>query len=342
MKTTEEEVEEPEEIDLMLVSDVGDSAKMRKIHEHEQDKKRLKNIFKGLKFFINREVPREPLVFIIRCFGGKVSWDKSCFVGSTFDEDDETITHQIVDRPSMGKQYISRDYIQPQWIFDSVNQSKLLPTNKYFLGVALPPHLSPFVNPDREENDYVPPEEKALRDPNLIITHEQSDDEDETTAEKLAEPELDFALEKAFREENKEIHMATAKNDGKSKKMEEDSDEEPADVSDMLGNSGDEEEGATPKAAKRELTKDQKRAAEKQKMAVKSGKVFKVDNKKEKKLTQQELKLRAKMVKSRHKKLYFKLLDQREKSSKEMKLLDTKRKQIDAKKKKAKAAKAKK
>jgi len=71
----------------------------------------LKNLFKGIKIFINREVPREPLVFILRCFGGEVSWDKLLFVGATFDENDETITHQIVDRPSMIKQYISRYYI---------------------------------------------------------------------------------------------------------------------------------------------------------------------------------------------------------------------------------------
>jgi len=336
IKTTEEEVEEPEEMDLQLISNEGDSVKVRKMHEREQEKNRLKTLFKGLKFFINREVPREPLVFIIRCFGGKVSWDKNCFVGSTFDEDDETITHQIVDRPSLGKQYISRDYIQPQWVFDSVNQAKLLPTNKYFLGVALPPHLSPFVNPNREETDYIPPEEKALHDPNLIVTHELSDDE--VHHKKMPEPEMDFVLEKAFRQENKEINSVGAKKDNKKLAMEE-SDEEPADITDMLDNSGDENEEQTEE---QKLTKDEKRALEKQRMAVKSGKVFKVDNKKEKKLTQQELKLRAKMVKSRHKKLYHKLLDQREKSNKEAKLLEAKRKQIDAKKKKSKAVKAKK
>lgn len=68
----------------------------------------MKTLFKGLKFFLNREVPREPLVFILRSFGGEVSWDKLLFVGATFDENDETITHQIVDRPSMDKQFLSR------------------------------------------------------------------------------------------------------------------------------------------------------------------------------------------------------------------------------------------
>lgn len=340
-RTSVEETEEPEEMDLQLIASEGDSEKVRKMHEREQDLKRLKNLFKGIKIFINREVPREPLVFIIRCFGGKVSWDKNCFIGATFDEDDETITHQIVDRPSISKQYISRDYVQPQWIFDSVNQSRLLPTNKYFLGVTLPPHLSPFVDPDREEVDYVPPEERALHDPNVIVTHDL-EVPDETARN---EQELDAALVKAFRNEKKEIKQKQI--ELKEPQLPSDDDEE-VDMADMLGNSASEDEAdAQVKVGEKkqkkvvELTKEQKREAEKKKMAVASGKVFKIDNKKEKRLTEQELKLRAKMVKSRHKRLYHKLLDQRDKSSKEMKLLEQKRKQIDNKRKQSikKAAK---
>lgn len=69
---------------------------------------KLKTLFQGLKVFLNREVPREPLVFTLRCFGAEVSWDKKLFVGATFEETDETVTHHIVDRPSLDKQYISR------------------------------------------------------------------------------------------------------------------------------------------------------------------------------------------------------------------------------------------
>ena len=37
-----------------------------------------------------------------------MSWHESVAVGSTYTESDEKITHQIVDRPSMDKQYLSR------------------------------------------------------------------------------------------------------------------------------------------------------------------------------------------------------------------------------------------
>jgi pescadillo protein len=338
-KTNDEQFEEPEEMDLQLISNEGDSEKIKKMHEREKALKRKKNLFKGLKFFINREVPREPLVFVIRCFGGKVSWDKSCFVGSTFDEDDETITHQIVDRPSLSKQYISRDYIQPQWVFDSINQGVLLPTNKYFLGVTLPPHLSPFSNAHREITDYVPPEEKALRDPNLIVQHEISDAENEDGEDgpKQTEGELNLALVNAFREENKQIRAENQVEEKGGKKIiepESDSDEE-IDVADMLEYSDDE----NAETEEKELTKEQKRELAKEKMVVKSGNVFKVDTKKEKKLTEQELKLRAKMVKPRHKKLYHKLLEKRAKATKETKLLENKRRQIDETRKKVRAKK---
>ena len=38
----------------------------------------------------------------------------------------------------------------------------MLPVEEYFLGVDLPPHLSPFVQ--EEEGDYIPPERQAILD----------------------------------------------------------------------------------------------------------------------------------------------------------------------------------
>lgn len=337
-KTNEEQLDEDaDEMDLNLISTEGDSEKIRKMHERDQARKKHKNLFKGLKFFINREVPREPLVFTIRSFGGKVSWDKNCFVGATFDEDDDTITHQIIDRPSIDKKHMNRDYIQPQWIFDSVNQEKLLPVNKYFMGATLPPHLSPFIDSRRDFNEYVPPEEKALRDPNMIIHHELSDEDEKSEKKERTEEELNYALENAYKEESGKA-SGGKKNNKKQQIEDGDDDEEeeefdPADIADMIDNSEDDDEGVSSEEEEeeRELTKEEKRELAKQKMAVKSGKVVKVDKKKEKKINEQESKLLSKMVKPRHKKLYYKLLEKRDKASKEVKLLETKRKQLDEK-----------
>jgi len=53
------------------------------------------------------------LLFIIPAFGGAVSWEGD---GSPFKERDEGITHQIVDRPTQGHIFLSREYVQPQWV----------------------------------------------------------------------------------------------------------------------------------------------------------------------------------------------------------------------------------
>lgn len=66
---------------------------------------------------------------------------------------------------------------------------------KYLIGKTLPPHLSPFVDKNRDQQ-YVPPEEKALYDPTILEemyaedkeeiadeNNEQSEDEEEQEEE---------------------------------------------------------------------------------------------------------------------------------------------------------------
>lgn len=57
----------------------------------------LRNLFSNCRFFLNREVPKEPLAFIIRSCGGILDWD-GCPTFH-FSETSSLITHQIVDRP---------------------------------------------------------------------------------------------------------------------------------------------------------------------------------------------------------------------------------------------------
>jgi len=45
---------------------------------------------------------------------------------------------------------VSREYVQPQWLADTVNAGLLLPVALYGPGCVPPPHISPFVNDDEE------------------------------------------------------------------------------------------------------------------------------------------------------------------------------------------------
>ncbi|XP_062212124.1 pescadillo homolog [Phragmites australis] len=117
----------------------------------DDDTKECKSLFKNLKFYLSREVPRESLLFIIPAFGGTVSWEGE---GAPFNEVDEDITHQIVDRPTQSHVFLSREYVQPQWVYDCVNARVILPTEGYLVGRVPPPHLSPFVDNDAE--GYIP------------------------------------------------------------------------------------------------------------------------------------------------------------------------------------------
>ncbi|KAJ3084688.1 mRNA-binding ribosome synthesis protein nop7 [Rhizoclosmatium hyalinum] len=111
-------------------------------------------LFHSCVFYLSREVPRHSLEFVIKAFGGKVGWPETSGAGSAVAEDDATITHQIVDRPGATKQG-TRDYIQPQWVYDCVNAGKILKTKGYHIGETLPAHLSPFGG---GKEGYVPAE----------------------------------------------------------------------------------------------------------------------------------------------------------------------------------------
>ncbi|XP_055774904.1 pescadillo homolog isoform X3 [Salvelinus fontinalis] len=181
---------EEEENQLDQFPAEGEDLENMEAREKEQKEQEAQNrLFEGLKFFLNREAPRESLAFILRCFGAEVSWDKSLCIGGTYDVTDETITHQIVDRPDIDKQYINRYYIQPQWVFDSVNAKMRLPVEDYFLGVTLPPHLSPFV--EEKDGDYVPPEKLKLIALQRGEKHVQDDDEEEDDDDEEDNDEVD-------------------------------------------------------------------------------------------------------------------------------------------------------
>jgi len=67
---------------------------------------------------------------------------------------DSSITHVITDREGF-KTEKTKEYVQPQWVYDSVNFKQLLNVKEYQIGKTLPPHLSPFVDENDAER-YIP------------------------------------------------------------------------------------------------------------------------------------------------------------------------------------------
>jgi hypothetical protein len=106
-------------------------------------------IFEGLEFFLSREVPQELLRFVIWAFGGKVICENSKLheIGNSTSN-----IFYVFDRPLQEHIHLTRQYIKPQWILDCVNFNFLVPTNLYGPKSVLPPHLSPFVNIEKDEN----------------------------------------------------------------------------------------------------------------------------------------------------------------------------------------------
>lgn len=129
-------------------------------------------------FFLNSEVPRPSLEYIIRAQGGQVYWDG---LDLNVNIESPIITHVVTDRENI-KQKKTKEYVQPQWVYDCLNNNLLLSVKDYAVGKVpifvmqkLPPHLSPFVdNTDLER--YVPAREKELaklRGESAIVVEEE-------------------------------------------------------------------------------------------------------------------------------------------------------------------------
>lgn len=166
-------------------------------------------LFSNFTFFLSRETPRQPLEFILKAFGCKrIGWDAVLGDGAfTHNELDPAITHQVVDRPPFqadteeeqvednqtaqkirpGSRVPGRIYVQPQWIWDSVNEEELKRPDLYAPGAQLPPHLSPFVKKVRGQYDpSAPLNEQEREDEELEAESDISDEEDISDEDDLA------------------------------------------------------------------------------------------------------------------------------------------------------------
>ncbi|KAI1459949.1 Pescadillo N-terminus-domain-containing protein [Annulohypoxylon moriforme] len=160
------------------------------------------SLFANCTFYLSRETPRQPLEFILRAFGCKrIGWDAVLGEGAyTTDERDPSITHQIVDRPVIqasvqeggdgednqtsqkleaNQRMPGRTYVQPQWVWDSVNDGEMKRPDLYAPGASLPPHLSPFVQNTQGAYDPTIPLEEQQTEGEALEDSEEEVDEDE-------------------------------------------------------------------------------------------------------------------------------------------------------------------
>jgi pescadillo len=161
------------------------------------------SLFANCTFFLCRETPRQSLEFLLRSFGCKrIGWDAVLGEGAyTTNEKDPSITHQIVDRPVVqavmngegdgednqtskklgpNARMPGRIYVQPQWVWDSINDDELKRPDLYAPGAQLPPHLSPFVqNVQGQYDPTIPLEDQQPAGEALEDSDEELADEDD-------------------------------------------------------------------------------------------------------------------------------------------------------------------
>ena len=190
-------------------------------------------LFSKCTFFLSRETPRQPLEFILRAFGCKrVGWDAVLGDGAfTTNELDPSITHQVVDRPVIraavneegdgednqtslklgpNQRIPGRIYVQPQWVWDSINDEELKSAHEYAPGAQLPPHFSPFVKSVASGYDPTIPLEDQETEAEALL----AGSEDEDAAEELGDEAADEGHDvSGFGEEAEEVADAGEEED---------------------------------------------------------------------------------------------------------------------------------
>ncbi|KAF1841564.1 uncharacterized protein K460DRAFT_397765 [Cucurbitaria berberidis CBS 394.84] len=183
----------------------------------------IASLFAPFTFYLSRETPRTSLEFILKAFGCKrVGWDGILGDGAfTTNESDPAITHQIIDRPPLANgapapdvpenenggaaaprvqwphsTMPGRTYVQPQWVWDCINQSKLMRPDLYAPGAELPPHLSPWVNAKKGEYDPNLPLEAQQPEGEAEAFEDDGDDDEEATFDVDGDEDMDAIIDR--------------------------------------------------------------------------------------------------------------------------------------------------
>lgn len=188
-------------------------------------------LFSKFIFYIGREVPLDILEFCILSCGGKIISEIA--IDDLKINDPEAykklnlsnITHQIIDRPKILQKVPGRTYVQPQWVFDSINKQELINVNEYAAGETLPPHLSPWgdaggYDPNKEvekedgeavEDTDEEEEEVEIEDGDEDQEDEEEEEDEDLKAQKELELEAAGVKFSEINEEDKKSHSKKSK-----------------------------------------------------------------------------------------------------------------------------------
>ncbi|EFZ03693.1 pescadillo [Metarhizium robertsii ARSEF 23] len=300
-----------------------------------------KTLFFNFTFYLSRETPRQSLEFILKAFGCKrVGWDPVLGGGAfTTDELDPNITHQIVDRPPIqaameedgdaednqtsqklaaNRRVPGRTYVQPQWVWDCINDVELKEPHLYGPGASLPPHLSPFVKSVQGSYDpTVPLEEQEPEEEAL----EADEDGDETVeGMDVAEDEDEDEDEEGEDEDEDE-------DEDDAEKMEEDVQEEDEDEDEAALRQQELEAELTGASVKAKTTNGKAKAKEQARKALR----------KKAKEEAEDLERAKGMLSKKKRKLYEQMIYTNNKKSAEDQKLRAKRRKLEKEKAKGKA-----
>lgn len=199
------------------------------IDEHNK----LKELFKNHIFYIHNDMPFDVLSIIILSCGGKISWNSRI---SPIHYDDNNITHEIYEKDkntihlNNPENEYKRIHIQPQYIFDCLNEKNILPCSDYLTEKEnLPVHLSPFIEDENFKNlvkkeeytinkmlnqkikeeqykDFSKENNNIFKSPNYKEEEEEEND-DRETANLILNNKRQAALNNQLERENEDINQ---------------------------------------------------------------------------------------------------------------------------------------
>lgn len=145
-------------------------------------------------------------------------------IRAAVNEEGDGEDNQTSQKVDLNRRVPGRIYVQPQWVWDCINDGELKDSLLYAPDASLPPHLSPFVK--RVQGAYdptVPLEEQEPEQEALEAAAEEVEEDEEGAANDMdvaASDDDDFEGVSADEEEQEEVHDEEEDDEAAKRQME--------------------------------------------------------------------------------------------------------------------------